>query len=587
MEPMSEKGREHLHGYDNPAMDTNELRQRKAAYEIDSRPESEKVPNNSKSPYDSDDEDDEDLSACARSIQGIQNGIGNLYKEWKNEIWIGIWTILAILYFAYFGYAMFFRFGDEGSIRLLVGTILAVIGITASLISSFLGDKAKCSCNVSESETGSKVLHWIGIGILVAIAVFAIIYIIVAIAIPSPRNLVSLLGLALFIILFYIFSHNPARVKWRPVIWGLAIQFIFALLILRWDFGFEAFKWLGDRVTEFLAYTDAGSKFVFGDAYEHHFFAFKSESPLMIRPFLPEMTKSEIHAVCTGGFATIAGSVMAAYILYGVPANHLLSASVMSAPAALAMSKLFYPETKKTKARDQDVYNMQKGPERNVIEAASIGASQSIKLVANIAANLIAFIAMLEFINATLTWFGSRVGLEEPEYESLTFQFICSYVFWPIAFFMGVEIEDCRKVAEMIGIKTFINEFVAYLELSTYINNQKNLTWYEGLANKTVDNITYTGTWYYNKNDIVYKDLNITLVGGIMQDRSVVIATYALCGFSNIGSIGIMLGALGAMAPNRKSDISQVVVRAMIAGNVACFMTACIAGKFHHYILLT
>ncbi|KAJ8314278.1 hypothetical protein KUTeg_008839 [Tegillarca granosa] len=192
----------------------------------------------------------------------------------------------------------------------------------------------------------------------------------------------------------------------------------------------------------------------------------QSESPLLIRPFIKDMTSSELHAVCTGGFATIAGSVMAAYILYGV-----------------------------------------------------IGASQSIKLVANIAVNLIAFIAILEFVNTTLTWFGARVGLEEPGYENLTFQLICSYLFWPVAFLMGVEMVDCRKVAELIGVKTFVNEFVAYTELSVYINNQKNLTWYEGLVNTTSNstNLTYTGAWYYNKGDIVYNDLNITLVGGLLQ----------------------------------------------------------------------
>ncbi|KAK3588023.1 hypothetical protein CHS0354_012069 [Potamilus streckersoni] len=205
------------------------------------------------------------------------------------------------------------------------------------------------------------------------------------------------------------------QVNWRPVFWGLTLQFIFALLILRWNVGYDIFLWLGDRVQEFLAHADRGSEFIFGkNTYQHHFFAFKvlpvivffssivsvlyylgvmqlvirnlarfmawimetspaeslnaagnifigqSEAPLLIRPFIKEMTNSELHAVLTGGFATIAGSVMAAYILMGVPANHLLSASVMSAPAALAMSKLFYPETKKSKSRAENVYNMEK-----------------------------------------------------------------------------------------------------------------------------------------------------------------------------------------------------------------------------------
>lgn len=302
----------------------------------------------------------------------------------------------------------------------------------------------------------------------------------------------------------------------------------------------------------------------------------QSEAPLLIRPFISKMTRSELHAICTGGFATIAGSVMAAYILYKVPANHLLSASVMSAPAALAMSKLFYPETRKSRT-GKEVYNLASGQERNIIEAASKGASQSISLIANIAVNLIAFIALIEFLNQTLIWFGNRIGLEKPG-EELSFQFICSYVFYPVAFLMGVAEDDCFEVAKLIGDKTFINEFYAYTRLSVYIKNRENLTWYELLPTK---NSSFTGDWHFSGNDIMYDDFNHTLVGGVLQDRSVVISTYALCGFSNISSIGIMLGALGAMAPRRQTALAQVVVRAMIAGNVACFMTACIAGLLY------
>ncbi|KAK3588022.1 hypothetical protein CHS0354_012068 [Potamilus streckersoni] len=195
----------------------------------------------------------------------------------------------------------------------------------------------------------------------------------------------------------------------------------------------------------------------------------------------------------------------------------------------------------------------------------------SIKLVANIAVNLIAFIAILGFVNATLAWMGHRVGLFNPE---LSFELICSYIFWPLSFLMGVDTDDCRKVAKLIGIKTFINEFVAYSALGVYIENTANFTRY--INNET--GLLTTGQWsWVNDGDIRLYDLNATLVGGIISDRSKVITTYALCGFSNIGSIGVMLGALGAMAPSRKSDLTKIVVRAMIAGNVACFMTACIA----------
>ncbi|XP_078320441.1 solute carrier family 28 member 3-like [Crassostrea virginica] len=303
----------------------------------------------------------------------------------------------------------------------------------------------------------------------------------------------------------------------------------------------------------------------------------QSEAPLLIRPFISKMTRSELHAICTGVFATIAGSVMAAYILYKVPANHLLSASVMSARAALAMSKLFYPETRKSKTGNE-VYNMASGQERNIIEAASKGATQSISLIANIAVNLIAFIALIEFLNQTLIWIGNRVGFEKPG-DEITFQFLCSYVFYPVAFLMGVAEDDCFEVATLIGDKTFINEFYAYTRLSVFIKNRENLTWYESLP--LTNSSSFTGSWHLEKNDIIYEDFNHTLVGGVLQDRSVVISTYALCGFSNFSSIGVMLGALGAMAPRRQTALAQVVVRAMIAGNVACFMTACIAGLLY------
>jgi pyrimidine nucleoside transport protein len=298
----------------------------------------------------------------------------------------------------------------------------------------------------------------------------------------------------------------------------------------------------------------------------------QTEAPLLIRPLLPDMTKSEIHAVMTGGYATIAGGVMAAYILFGVPANHLLSASVMSAPAALAVSKLFHPETEKSRTTAGDVKKLSTGTEVNVIEAAANGASNAVALVGNIAANLIAFLALLEFINATLTWFGQRVGIQR-----LTFQMICSYVLWPFALVMGVDVDDCRKVAQLIGTKTFLNEFVAYQELGGLIDNRKSFD----------NHVANNGTWFWSGDDVILTSLlggadngTTVLDNGVISDRSVLISTYALCGFSNFGSIGIQIGSMSAIAPSRRTDISTVAVRAMIAGNVACFLTACIAGLF-------
>eukprot|EP00057_Strongylocentrotus_purpuratus_P007004 XP_011661478.1 PREDICTED: solute carrier family 28 member 3 [Strongylocentrotus purpuratus] len=377
-------------------------------------------------------------------------------------------------------------------------------------------------------------------------------------------------------------------VKWRPVIWGLALQMLLGLFILRTYPGFVLFEWLSDVVYAFLNFSAAGAIFLFGENYQEHYFAFAvlpiiiyfsavisvlyywgvmqtviqkvawlmqrtmrtsaseslnaagnifvgmTEAPLLIKPYLKDMCVFvvSLHAVMTGGFATVAGSTLGAYILYGIDATHLITASVMSAPAALAMSKLFYPETEKSKhLTEEDMVE-----ELNVIEAAANGASQAIPLVLNVAANLIAFLSLLALVNALLGYFGGLVG-----YPQLTFEFICSYVFVPIAFIMGVEWADCRVVAELIGLKTFVNEFYAYEVLGKYIENRT------------------------------------TGAGPTLSVRSEVIATYALCGFANIGSVGIVLGALGPMAPSRKGDLAAVAIRALIAGTVACFMTACIA----------
>uniref|UniRef100_H2ZUV3 Sodium/nucleoside cotransporter n=1 Tax=Latimeria chalumnae TaxID=7897 RepID=H2ZUV3_LATCH len=417
----------------------------------------------------------------------------------------------------------------------------------------------------------------------------------------GTNQLISFGGLVMYIVLMFIFSKHPTKVSWRVVCWGLGLQFILGLLILRTEPGFTAFEWLGTQVQIFLDYTDAGSKFVFGEKYTDHNFAFKvlpiviffstvisilyyigfmqwlilkvgwivqvtmgttpteslvaagnifvgmTESPLLIRPYLPLLTKSEIHAIMTAGFATIAGSVLGAYISFGVSASHLLTASVMSAPASLAIAKLFWPETETPKISN-DEFKMERGGGRNLIEAASLGASTAVPLVANIAANLIAFLALLEFLNAVLSWLGNMF-----DYQELSFEVICSYVFMPFVFMMGVAWEDSFIVAKLIGYKTFFNEFVAYDHLAVLIQKR-----------------TDGGPEYI---DGVKQYLTV---------RSETITIYALCGFANFGSLGIVVGALASLAPQRKSDIADCAIRALIAGTVACFMTACIAG-----ILLT
>uniref|UniRef100_A0A8C3WLW9 Sodium/nucleoside cotransporter n=1 Tax=Catagonus wagneri TaxID=51154 RepID=A0A8C3WLW9_9CETA len=414
----------------------------------------------------------------------------------------------------------------------------------------------------------------------------------------GQQQLVSFGGLIMYTSLTFLFSKHPTKVCWRPVFWGIGLQFVLGLLILRTKPGFIAFDWLGKQVQTFLEYTDAGALFVFGEKYTDHFFAFKvlpivvffstvmsmlyylglmqwvirkvgwvmlvtmgtspiesvvasgnifigqTESPLLVRPYLPYVTRSELHAIMTAGFSTIAGSVLGAYISFGISSSHLITSSVMSAPAALAISKLFWPETEKPKITLKNAMKMENRDSRNLLEAATHGASSSISLVANIAVNLIAFLALLSFVNSALSWFGNMF-----DYPQLSFEIICSYVFMPFSFMMGVDWQDTFMVAKLMGYKTFFNEFVAYQKLSELIHLR------QAGGPKFVD-----GVQQY------------------ISIRSETIATYALCSFANIGSLGIVIGGLSSLAPTRKRDIASGAVRALIAGTIACFMTASIAG---------
>ncbi|KAM3610763.1 uncharacterized protein V6R79_008629 [Siganus canaliculatus] len=441
-------------------------------------------------------------------------------------------------------------------------------------------------------------MRWI---IYVLLLVAVVCWLVLDTAQRGTRQLVSFCGLLLFIFLMLLFSKHPFRWSWQTLLWGIGLQFIFGLLSLRTTFGLAALQWLGKRVETFLSFTDVGSKFVFGSSYTDHFFVFKvmpilvflsavvsilyyigfmqwlickigfimqvtmgtsptesmaaagniflgqTDSPLLIRPYIDVLTRSEIHAVMTGGFASISGTILGAFISFGVEATHLLTASVMSAPASLAIAKTFWPETETSRVTTSDQLKMDKGSSTNVLEAASQGASCAVGLVANIVVNLIAFLALLAFFDSLLSWLGGMF-----DYPQLSFSLICSYVFMPLSFMMGVSYEDSFIVAELIGVKTFINEFVAYQKLSVLIKRRKA-----------------GGPEYVNH------------VKQYISVHSETIATYALCGFSNFASLGMSIGALSALAPDRHADIASCGLRSLIAGSVSCFTTACIAGVLY------
>ena len=303
-----------------------------------------------------------------------------------------------------------------------------------------------------------------------------------------------------------------------------------------------------------------------------------TEAPLVIKPYVAGMTRSELNALMVGGFATISGSLMAIFVNLGVSAGHILSASIISAPAAIVIAKILQPEIE----TPADVRQSDAASEKvatNVIEAAAIGASDGMKLAINIAAMLIAFLAIIAMIDALLGGIGELIqylvnvaGLGESILAATSpvgldgfFNFVFSetgrldvdlqwslsglfgQVFYPLAWVMGIEARDCLLAGDLLGKKMVINEFVAYYEMS----------------------------------GAVIRPDDASFVAGSLSERSKVILTYALCGFSNFGAIGIQIGGIGPLAPERRGDLAQLGMRAMFGGMLACCMTACMAGVMY------
>ncbi|CAF1426114.1 unnamed protein product [Adineta steineri] len=257
-----------------------------------------------------------------------------------------------------------------------------------------------------------------------------------------------------------------------------------------------------------------------------------SEAPLMIMPLVPKMTTSELHSVLVGGFATMAGSVLATFIFFGVPANHLIAASVMAAPGALGFSKLLLPETHQSKTTWEAMKNTPLPEQYNVIDALLTGAGRTLKICGYLIANLIAFISVLHFADTTISWIFNLI--------------------------------HCLLASKLIGIKVSLNEFIAYQELGKI----------RQLRNELILNHTFP--LYLNGTLILPEDIPM-----LWNDSSIVILTYALCGFANFGSMGIALTTLGVFAPTRKRAITKIAPRALIAGNMVSLMTASIAGLLY------
>lgn len=399
---------------------------------------------------------------------------------------------------------------------------------------------------------------------------------------------ISVLGLFTMILIAYGLSTSRRHINWKTVLSGIFLQILFGLIILKTGFGRAVFEQARELFTGLLNFTNEGSSFIFGSltdvsksgfifafmvlptilfmsslmsvlyylgimqwliklaakimvkvmgtsgaeslAAAANIFAGQTEAPLVIKPFIGAMTRSELMALMTGGMATVAGGVLAAYVGLGVDAGHLLAASVMSAPAALVCAKLMVPETEQSQTQGVVKLELPKA-HANLIDAAASGASEGLHLALNVGAMLLAFIALIALVNGVFGKVGGLVG-----YPELSLELITGYMFAPIAWLMGVPWGDCLVVGTLLGKKLILNEFVAYLDLTQSM--------------------------------------------GQMSERAITISTYALCGFANFSSIAIQIGGIGTIAPERRQDLALLGVRSLIGGTLACLMTACIAGVF-------
>lgn len=394
-------------------------------------------------------------------------------------------------------------------------------------------------------------------------------------------RLTSLLGLGVMLLLAWLMSENRWRMNLRLILSGLLLQFALAGLLLWTAPGRKAFDAARLVVAQVLDFSNAGAAFVFGADFRQHYLAFSvlptivfvssltamlfhagvlqwlvrlmarvmvwvmdvsgaeslcasanvfvgmTEAPLLIRPYLPTMTRSELMAMMTAGMATIAGGVMAAYVGMGADAGHLLAASLMSAPAALVVAKIMVPEVESSPTKGV-VRVVVPRKDTNLLDAACRGAAEGLSLALNVAAMLIAFIALVAMLN----WLLGLLPLvgEAP----LSLERLLGWVMAPLAWVMGVEWADAPAVGMLLGKKTILNEFLAYSDL------------------------------------VALRDS--------ISPRSFTIATYALCGFANFGSVAIMIGGIGSLVPTRRPDIARYGFRSLVAGTLAAFMTACIAG---------
>src|SRR5579859_4002829 len=402
----------------------------------------------------------------------------------------------------------------------------------------------------------------------------------------------GILGLLTMLGLAYIFSTNRRAIRFKTLGWGLGLQFAFAVLVLRWEVGRKVFQVIGDYVTRLLSYSFAGSEFVFGElgkksSHLGMYFAFQvlptiifiaaffavlyhygimqfiirqaarvmtrfmgasgaeslnvaasifmgqTEAPLTIRPYLPDVTRSELMTVMTSGMAHVSGGIMAAYIAFGIEPKHLITAVIMTAPGTLLLSKMLVPETEKpVTAGRVEMVNLEKDP--NALGALSRGTIDGLHLALNVAAMLISFIAIIYLCDGILGGLHNWLAPHGLTYFPSSLEQLFGWILAPVAWLIGVPWHDSGKIGSLLGTRMVLNELIAYGRLGP--------------------------------------------MKAMLDPRSFTIATYALCGFANFSSIGIQIGGIGALAPNKRDELARLGMRAMLAGTAANLMSASIVG---------
>jgi len=401
------------------------------------------------------------------------------------------------------------------------------------------------------------------------------------------------LGILAVLLAAWLFSTNRRSIRWRTVAWGLSLQLLFAFFVLRFDFGQRAMFWAGGVVTKMLSATAAGTSVLFGklgtpDTSLGSIFAFQvlptiifisaffavmyhiglmqiiirglawvmlktmrisgaesmnvaasifmgqTEAPLTIRPFLAGATRSELMTIMTSGMAHVSGGIMAMYISQGIEARHLLSAVIMTSPGTILMAKMLVPETEVPATEGKVIIpKSEEHKEENLIGAIARGTIDGGKLALNVAIMLISFLALVALLDMLLGWVHIHAGFH---WVPGSLGEILGYIFWPVAWLIGVPAQDCSLIGNLLGTRMALNEVIAYIAL--------------GVHKATI------------------------------LPRSFTIATFALCGFANLGSIGMQIGGIGALVPERRNDLARLGVRAMLAGTMANLISASIAGIF-------